>query len=156
MDNITIKNMILNHYINNSASKDYIMGVNMNGNIYMVHVTDEDLKDITRVESAGHNDGYTLRYKPNNTIRTYLLSKGATVLCSTLYFEQMVKASKYNKGEVFERLVTEWYGQEWYKDNINYRVQGDITIDGIEYQIKYERGGFISEGQIRREREERK
>lgn len=155
MDNITVKNMILNHYIKNSASKNYIVGVNMNGSIYMIHITDDDLKDITTLERAGHNNGYALKYKPNNKIRTYLLSKGATVLCSTLYFEQLVKTSKYNKGEVFERLVTEWYGQEWHKDNINYRAQGDINVNGIEIQIKYEKASFISEGQIEREKKER-
>lgn len=151
--NIEIKNAMLNHYMKNSAASHYIIGFNMNHTIYMVNATDEDLKDITTVEKAGHNDGYALKFKPNKDIKTYLLAKSATALCSELYFEQTVQASKYNRGEIFEKMVTEYNGQEWTKDNINYRVQGDIRVNDIEIQIKYEKATFITEGQIQRERE---
>ena len=50
-------------------------------------------------------------------------------------------------------MVTEYNGQEWTKDNINYRVQGDIRVNDTEIQIKYEKATFITEGQIQRERE---
>ena len=75
-----------------------------------------------------------------------------TVLCSTEYFEATVKASKYNKGEILEKMVTEYFGQTWTKDNVPYTEDGDITVDGIKYQIKFEKATFINEGQMIRMR----
>jgi hypothetical protein len=57
----------------------------------------------------------------------------------------MVSDSKYNKGEIFEKLVTEAYGQEWVKDNIPFTEAGDIEVDGHAYQIKYEKATFTNE-----------
>ena len=76
----------------------------------------------------------------------------AKVLCSAKFFNEQVANSKYNKGEIFERLVTEWYGQEWEKDNVPFTDDGDLTVDGIAYQIKYEQATFITEAQMMRMR----
>ena len=56
--------------------------------------------------------------------------------------------SKYNKGEVFEMLVTQHYGQTWVKDNVPFTEDGDLTVDGIAYQIKFEKATFINEAQM--------
>ena len=47
---------------------------------------------------------------------------------------------KYNKGVMFEKLVYELNGQEFRgKDAVPFYQSGDITIDGKEIQVKYER-----------------
>jgi hypothetical protein len=46
---------------------------------------------------------------------------------------------------VFEKLVTEYYGQQWTKDNVPFTEDGDLTVDGIAYQIKYDRATFCNE-----------
>ena len=57
----------------------------------------------------------------------------------------MVKNSKYNKGEIFEKLMTEHYGQTWVKDSVPFTKDGDLTVDGVAYQIKYESATFTNE-----------
>lgn len=42
----------------------------------------------------------------------------------------------WNKGEMFEKMVTEYFGQTWEKDTIGFWVQGDINLNGVEVQIK--------------------
>lgn len=62
----------------------------------------------------------------------------------------MFKDSKYNRGEIFEKMVTELNGQEWEKDNVPFTDDGDLTVDGIAYQIKFEKATFTSEKQLAR------
>ena len=58
--------------------------------------------------------------------------------------EKMFKESKYNRGELFEKMITEASGKEWKKDNKKFTNDGDITINGIKYQIKYNKGTFTN------------
>lgn len=59
-------------------------------------------------------------------------------------FLEKVKNSKYNKGEILEQLVNNYYGKDWEKDNIRYDIQGDIEIAGKQVQIKYGIDGNLS------------
>ena len=70
------------------------------------------------------------------------------VLCSKKFFEETASASKYNKGEIFEKMVTEHFGQVWEKDNVPFTEDGDITVDGIAYQIKFQKATFCNEKSI--------
>ena len=109
-----------------------------------------------KLDKASRGAGYSIRFKPNKSDKINLLAKGAKVLCSVEYFEELVKNSKYNKGEIIEKLVTEYYGQEWEKDNVPFTDDGDLTVNNIAYQIKFERATFINEKQIARMRAEDK
>ena len=79
---------------------------------------------------------------------------GAEILCSAEMFEMLCNESKYNKGEIFEKLVTERFGQTWEKDSVPFTDDGDLTVDGIAYQIKFESASFINEKQMMRMRGE--
>ena len=70
---------------------------------------------------------------------------GAEPICSKKYFNDMVEASRYNKGEIFEKLVTEKFNQSWKKDRTPFTIDGDITVDGMAYQIKFEKATFTNE-----------
>ena len=74
----------------------------------------------------------------------FLMPK-AQMLCSEKYFEELVANSKYNRGEIFEKLVTEYFGQVWVKDNIPFTEAGDIEVNGISYQIKFQKATFCNE-----------
>lgn len=69
-------------------------------------------------------------------------------LCSVEDMANMVESSIYNKGEIVEKLITEKFGQTWEKDNISFTKDGDLTVNGIAYQIKYEKATFINEKQM--------
>jgi hypothetical protein len=78
------------------------------------------------------------------------MSLGAEVLCSEEMFDELKKMSKYNFGELFEKLITEMNGQEWTKDNVPFTEDGDLTVDGVAYQLKFEKATFITEAQMMR------
>ena len=152
MKNIALFKEFIDTYNSKAYTHNYIFGFNYKGNVYMVKTTNKVLAYVLKLDKASRGKGYSLRFKPNNKIREMLLAEGAELICSVEMFKSLVADSKYNKGEIFERLVTEWYGQEWEKDNVPFTDDGDLTVDGIAYQIKYEQATFITEAQMMRMR----
>lgn len=148
MKNIALFNEMVKTYNDKAYTHEYIFGINYKGNIYMVKTTSQLLSLVLKLDKASRGKGYSLRFKPNNKVRELLLSQGAELICSTEIFTKLANESKYNKGEVFEKLVTEWYGQKWEKDNIPFTEDGDLTVNGIAYQIKYEQATFLTETQM--------
>ena len=54
-----------------------------------------------------------------------------------------------NKGVALECLISERNGIEFRgKDNIGFWVEGDLTINGISYQIKFNGAQIVSEGTL--------
>lgn len=150
MKNIALFEKMVNTYNSKAYTPNYIFGIDYKGNIYKVTVDHEILSLILKLDKASRGKGYSLRFKPNNKIRELLLAKGAQLICSTEYFKKLTSESKYNKGEIFEKLVTEWYGQTWEKDSVPFTEDGDLTVDGIAYQIKFEQATFLTEAQMLR------
>ena len=141
---------MLDAYETNAYTDEYIFGIRYKGNIYMIKTTSQLLALVLKLDKASRGKGYSLRFKPNNKVRELLLSQGAELICSAEMFDELVKESKYNKGEIFEKLVTEWFGQEWEKDSVPFTEDGDLTVDGIAYQIKFEQATFLTEAQMLR------
>lgn len=146
--NVALFRKMVEFYNNNAFTHNYIFGFRFDGNIWLVKVTSEILETVLKLDKASRGAGYALRFKPNKSIKTYMLSRGAEVLCSEQLFDDLCNNSKYNKGEIFEKLVTEVNGQTWEKDNVPFTDDGDLTVDGIAYQIKFEKASFINEKQM--------
>ena len=151
---LALMTMMINFYNEKSFTHNYIFGYTYKNVVYFTTTTNEILNSVLKVEEASRNDGYSLRFKPNNKIKEMFLTMNSTVLCSAEYFNNLVENSKYNRGEIFEKLVTEFFGQEWKKDNNKFTDCGDIEVNNISYQIKYEKATFINEKQIARMRTE--
>jgi hypothetical protein len=92
------------------------------------------------VEEASRNQGDNLRLRLKKAQKQSLAKKA---IC--LGSADVLTADKYNKGENFEKVVTEYYGQEWEKDNIPFTKAGDVEVNGIAYQIKFEKATFTNE-----------
>lgn len=151
VNNIALKEMV-RFYNRHAFTHNYIFGINFHGNIFMVETSSDILCQVLKLDKASRGNGYALRFKPNNKVRELLMTEKATFLCSAEMFRDLCDESKYNKGEVFEKLVTEYYGQEWEKDSVPFTDDGDLTVDGVAYQIKYESASFINEKQMMRMR----
>lgn len=52
-------------------------------------------------------------------------------------------------------MVTEHYGQEWGWDNVPFTEAGDIEIDGVAYQIKFEKATYVTEKRLARLRKKK-
>lgn len=145
-----IKRTLIQFYNKHAFTHNYILGFRMNGNIYYVIVDAKELDFVTKLDKASRGAGYSLRFKPNKAQKNYLMSLGAEVLCSEELFDGLKTMSKYNFGELFEKLVTEMNGQTWVKDNVPFTEDGDLTVDGVAYQLKFEKATFITEAQMMR------
>ena len=147
MTNTALFKSLIDRYNKVAYTHQYIWGFSFKGNIYMA-ITDESyMPIICKLDKASRGAGYALRFCPNNQQKMVLITE-SQLICSEKYFNDMVSASKYNKGEIFEKMVTEHFGQVWEKDNIPFTEDGDITVDGIAYQIKFQKATFCNEKSI--------
>ena len=143
-----MKKTMIDFYNERSSTHHYIFGVSYKGTVYAVHAESDVLPYQLMLDQASRGAGMALKFKPNNDQRIALIAMGAEVVCSTAELERLFKTSKYNRGEIFEKLVTEMYGQTWEKDNVPFTKAGDIEVDGVAYQIKYEKATFLTEKQM--------
>ena len=148
-----MKRTLIECYYNHAYPHDYIFGVAVRGTVYMVKKTcnTADMEHYLTIQTASRGQGQTLKFAPTTAQKVELIADGnSTPLCSIGYLEGLVANSKYNRGQMFEKLVTEYYGQRWQADNIPFTKAGDIEIAGKPYQIKYQKASFLSEGQMLR------
>ena len=137
------KRTMINHYRNHSAADSYIVGFVYDKNLYFVKMA-EIAPRFLSVEVASRNQGENLRLRLKKSHRASLMKKNPVCLGSA----DMLVADKYNKGEIFEKAVTEYYGQTWEKDTVPFWVQGDINLNGEEVQIKLDSATLMNTKQI--------
>ena len=145
MDNKIMLQNLSTRYHAKAFTKNYIMVYRVKGIVYFTVCTSELVDRVVCLDKASRGQGYALRFKPNREQKRMLMAHGCTVLCSEKFFDEEYNMSKYNRGEIAEKLITEFFGQVWEKDNIPFTEAGDITVNGIAYQIKYEKATFTNE-----------
>ena len=143
-----IKKMLQDTYHQTAYTDKYILVYTYDGVVYMTFTDAEMVNRVTCLDKASRGAGFSLRFKPNKKQKEMLLACGATALCSAVFFDGLFQNSKYNRGEIAEKIVTEYFSQVWEKDTIPYTDAGDIVISGIHYQIKYEKATFTNEKTI--------
>ena len=147
MTNTTLFMNLINRYNAVAYTHEYIWGFEFKGNIYMAITDSSVMAHICKLDKASRGCGIALRFCPTTDQKLALMAD-AQVLCSKKYFEEVYATSKYNRGEIFEKMVTEHFGQKWEKDNVPFTEDGDITVDGIAYQIKFQKATFCNEKNI--------
>jgi hypothetical protein len=138
---------LLNAYEMTSAATAYIIGFLMNNKVYEIildHLP-EWLIGMDR-ESTSHGGARKLRIRMTATAKARLKAAGAAYIGTA----EEVLASRKNKGEAFEKFITERAGQEWHKDSVPYFIDGDLTVNGTKYQIKFESASLANENTIRK------
>ena len=149
MTNTALHKSLIDKYNALAFTHSYIFGFADHGNILMVTTTAEVLPFVTCLDAGSRNSGIALRFKPNKAQKEALKANGKTeVLCSESYFEDLTASTRYNRGEIFERLVTEHFGQEWVKDNVPFTEAGDIQVGETAYQIKFAKATFTNEATL--------
>lgn len=153
MTNTTIHNHMASEYTNMAYTHNYIFTFVYEHILYAVSLKSVDtneLINITTISKASRGAGMALRFRPTNTIKQYLISMGAQILCSEKYFKELTNSHKYNKGETAEMLVTEQlFDQKWHKDSVPFTIGGDIEDNGIAWQHKHEGATFCNEKSLR-------
>lgn len=141
---------LLNGYERLAYTNNYILGFVENGEVVFSIVKSEVLAKVCKLDKASRGAGNSLRFAPNKEQKAIIKEFGLVTITNKKVFDEMVETSIYNRGEVFEKLVTEHFGQVWEKDNIPFTEDGDLTVNGVAYQIKFEKATFISEKSLRR------
>jgi len=139
-------------YTNKAGAHKYINGFILKDRVYACVCDENATYEAVKLDRASRGAGLSIRFKPNTSDKYDMLNNAEEIIqiASAEFFKAECKASKYNKGEVFERMVTNHFNQEWNKDNRPFTECGDINVNGIEYQIKFEGATFTTEKQLAR------
>lgn len=136
---------LLNAYNATSAAHAYIIGFLMNNAVYeiILNALPDWLVAMDR-ESTSHGGARKLRIHLNAVNKARLMNAGAAYIGTV----DEILTSRKNKGEAFEKYITERAGQEWHKDSTPYFIDGDITIGNTKYQIKFGNASLANEKTI--------
>jgi hypothetical protein len=138
------KTEMMTAYNARSAAHVYALGfVHMN-RLYAKKLSFEELSQYFKLDRASSKRGGFLK------IRIKLTAKDRAELSATAELigaeDLLTKDTAHNKGENFERELTErWTAETWVKDSVPFNVAGDIRVDGVEIQIKLDGAELTNE-----------
>ena len=146
---MTMKVMI-RHYHKHSAAARYLVGFEHEGVVYYVLITWDELTKLLREDHASSKRGGALKariYVSSAAKKAFLSSGRAVRLCGA---DELIDA-KYNRGQTFERIITELLTETvWKPDRIPFYEKGDINLNGEEIQIKYQDAELTNESTIQK------
>lgn len=136
-------------YATRTAAHAYILGFTFSGNLYRVTLTFPELIAYIRQSRTSSRKGGALqaRIRVNSKQAAELVESGKAVLMGGA---EMLEDGKHNKGEVFEKIITETLtGKTWKKDSTPFWMAGDIELNGEQIQIKLNEAELTNEKAIR-------
>ena len=131
-------------YCARSAAHKYALGFVFNGNLYVITLSFAELSRFFKLDRASSKRGgfAKIRIKLTSAERAEL-AKVAELLGAE---DLLIADGKHNKGENFERILTErWTSETWVKDSVPFWVAGDIRVNGEEIQIKLDGAELTNE-----------
>lgn len=149
---MTSKNEMINKYEQYSVADKYIIGFEFKKAVYMVEMNKIN-NELLTVEVASRNCGDNLRLRVRKNNKIEMLEKAIEIckaedLIDTIGHETKGKMKFWNRGEMFEKAVTEYYGQNWEKDTVPFWEDGDLNVKGEKIQIKYDSATLTSTKQL--------
>ena len=144
-------NEMITLYNTLSAADGYIVGFVLNHLLYYVQFDGHLPTEILKFDRASSKRGgmAKVRVRIASEIRKAMVANGQAVLLGSE--ELLNTADKWNKGERFERVITETLTTEkWVKDSIPFTVAGDIELNGKQIQIKFTDAELTNEKTLRR------
>lgn len=147
---MTREEMIRN-YNELAAAHKYIVGFTQGTKLYYTVMASCIRDDMLKLDRASSKKGGMLkiRVRVSAKLKAMLIASGKAIICGTA--DELTKDSKYNRGENFERIITELLtGKEWVKDNVPFNVAGDIEWNGEQVQIKLDDAELTNEKTLAR------
>ena len=137
-------NEMLTAYNAHSASHVYALGFAHKGDLYAVKLSFTELTAFAKLGRASSKRGgfAKIRIRLTAKDRAELSAKAEKLGAEDL----LMKDTAHNKGENFERELTErWTAETWVKDSVPFWVSGDIRVNGEEIQIKLDGAELTNE-----------
>lgn len=150
-----MKNAILIFLIARYESKaythTYIFGFIYKGNVYAVVCNGLAFGIKLDRSSPKNGNCNIIRYSPTEAEKQAIIDSGrAEFICTEKDFLDMVASCKYNRGEVFEKIMTERTGQVWVKDKVPFYEGADLTVGNVAYSIKFQKATICTEATLDR------
>lgn len=124
-------------YRRNSAADLYTVGFFYKGNLYSVTRSELDNAWLKADRASSKRGGFLkLRVRLAAAVKKALVESGEAKCWGPAAL--LDTDDKWNRGERWERIITEDAGQTWVKDSVPFWVAGDVTINGHEVQIKFD------------------
>ena len=137
---------MISRYTALAAAHKYIVGFVANGNLYYTTYTGMIADELLKMDRVSSKKGGMLkiRVRLSAKIKGMLIAADKAVLVGGA--ELLDTNDKYNKGERFERIITELLtGESWKKDSVPFWKAGDIQLNGEEIQIKLDQAELTNE-----------
>lgn len=134
-----------------SAADGYIVGFILNHLLYYVRFDGHLPTEILKFDRASSKRGgmAKVRVRLGADFRKAMVANGTAVLMGAE--DLLFTADKWNKGERFERIITETLTTEkWVKDSVPFNVAGDIELNGKQIQIKFDDAELTNEKTLKR------
>lgn len=134
-----------------TAAHKYILGFDYHGKLYYVTLTFAELVETLKADRAASSKGGVnkVRIRTSKEQRRAFVLSGKAVLIGSI--EALNTADKYNKGERFERIITELLTANiWHKDSVPFWQAGDIELNGEQIQIKLDDAELTNEKTLTR------
>lgn len=134
-----------------TAADGYIVGFILNHMLYYVSFDGHLPTEILKFDRASSKRGgmAKVRVRLRSDFRKTMVANGKAVLIGAE--DLLLTADKYNKGERFERIITETLTTEtWVKDSVPFNVAGDIELNGKQIQVKFDDAELTNEKTLKR------
>jgi len=128
-----------------TGANAYLFGFLHNSKLYYL-LRNELIREALKADRASSKKGgfLKLRIKFPAALRQALVESGEAILLGEA--DLLETGDKWNRGERFERLVTERLtGERWEKDSKPYWECGDIQLNGVEVQVKLDGAELTNE-----------
>ena len=144
-ENKMTREEMIRNYATLAAAHKYIVGFESAGKLYYTVYADMIADELLKLDRASSKKGgmAKIRVRLSSKIKAILLHTGKAIEIGNA---EELTAGKYNRGENFERVITEKLtGETWVKDNVPFNVAGDIRLNGEEIQIKFDGAELTNE-----------
>lgn len=127
-----------NFYGDTAFTHKYLFGWTEGNDIFAAFI---DWMDFSRLllknDKAATSKGGMLKIRVRADSKARMILKKSAFIIGNI--EELNADKKHNKGENFERIVTEKLcGEQWEKDSIPYYKAGDIVYKGKAIQVKFD------------------
>ena len=143
-------NEMITTYNTLSAADGYIFGFIVNHMLYYINIDGHLPESILKFGHTSAKRGRVpqVRVRAAAAIKKAFIASGKAVLLGS---EALLDTEdKYNKGERFERIITELLTDEkWVKDSVPFTDAGDIELEGRQIQIKLDTAELTNEKTLR-------
>ena len=136
-------------YAAHSAAHVYALGFVHAGELFVQKLSFAELSRYFKLDRASSKRGgfAKIRIKLSSKDRAELSQTAELIGAESL----LIADSTHNKGENFERELTErWTSETWVKDSVPFWVAGDIRVNGEEIQVKLDGAELTNEKTLAR------